>query len=395
MFCQKCGNKIEKDTLFCQKCGTEVNNSRDNVSEIRGRQHGDNEHKGRNRTIIGILSFFVILAIIVIALMLSKISTKSKLKASLSLGEKYLSELNYDDAILVYTKAIEIEPRSEEAYIGLIYAYIGKGDYKQALAIVERGLDAVKNSERLYDLKEIIEHELSEGEEINEEKDEEKDVSDKTEKKRNFRIVATKGFYADGEARRELKYDDEGNCIAQYLYDKDGNSRGYTINSYDSQNRLTESISYSASGEITWKTYPEYDADGNKVKEIQYPMYDDNTYYEYDFEYDEKGNMVRETWYYDMPEKHNYSVEEYEYNEEGKPIDSRMIENGEVYPLYIYEYDESGKLIRQTWYDHNDLWTIDEYEYDTFGNVKKNITFNADGEKISETEYQYEPVDID
>jgi Tfp pilus assembly protein PilF len=40
----------------------------------------------------------------------------------LSLGEKYLSELKYDKAIVAFNKVIEIEPRNMQAYLGHHFA---------------------------------------------------------------------------------------------------------------------------------------------------------------------------------------------------------------------------------------------------------------------------------
>lgn len=41
----------------------------------------------------------------------------------LKLGQKYLAELNYEDAVVAFTKAIELEPQNKEAYLGRGQAY--------------------------------------------------------------------------------------------------------------------------------------------------------------------------------------------------------------------------------------------------------------------------------
>ena len=48
------------------------------------------------------------------------------------LGVRYLSEGNYEEAIIAFTAAIEIDPKHPEAYIGLADAYIGTGDFDRA-----------------------------------------------------------------------------------------------------------------------------------------------------------------------------------------------------------------------------------------------------------------------
>ena len=44
------------------------------------------------------------------------------------LGVRYLSEGNYEEAIIAFTAAIEIDPKRPEAYVGRGGAYIGSGE---------------------------------------------------------------------------------------------------------------------------------------------------------------------------------------------------------------------------------------------------------------------------
>lgn len=53
------------------------------------------------------------------------------------LGVQYLSVGNYEEAIIAFTAAIEIEPRKSESYFGLSDCYIAKEDYFQAIQILE------------------------------------------------------------------------------------------------------------------------------------------------------------------------------------------------------------------------------------------------------------------
>lgn len=49
-------------------------------------------------------------------------------KSALRLGKKYLNEMNYDEAVNMYHKAVSIEPEQDDAYIGLGQAYTAKAD---------------------------------------------------------------------------------------------------------------------------------------------------------------------------------------------------------------------------------------------------------------------------
>ena len=68
------------------------------------------------------------------------------------LGVRYLSEGNYEEAIIAFTAAIEIDPKRPQAFIGRGDAYTGTGteesltaaisDYKEALTLDEMLVDA-------------------------------------------------------------------------------------------------------------------------------------------------------------------------------------------------------------------------------------------------------------
>lgn len=66
----------------------------------------------------------------------------------LDLGNRYISEENYEEAVLAFEKAIAIDERNMEAYVGGLEAYFGKGiqeeteDFYQRMLAVLDGLDS-------------------------------------------------------------------------------------------------------------------------------------------------------------------------------------------------------------------------------------------------------------
>lgn len=80
-----------------------------------------------------------------------------RVKRQLSLGDKYLSEMNYDESILTYEIAIRIDPKREDAYVGLTKAYIEKEDYDKALATIERGMSKIGETDVLLTYKGHVE----------------------------------------------------------------------------------------------------------------------------------------------------------------------------------------------------------------------------------------------
>ncbi len=72
----------------------------------------------------------------------------ARFRKQLNLGQRYLSEMKYEEAVVAFNQAIEIDPRSVDAYLGLADAYIGLGDEEAALAALKAGYE-VTGDERL------------------------------------------------------------------------------------------------------------------------------------------------------------------------------------------------------------------------------------------------------
>ena len=68
-----------------------------------------------------------------------------------------MTGLNYEAAIAAYEEAIAIEPKCEEAYLGLAEVYAAMGEYDQAIAVLEEGYDATGSSAMLDRIAEIEE----------------------------------------------------------------------------------------------------------------------------------------------------------------------------------------------------------------------------------------------
>lgn len=96
----------------------------------------------------------ITLAVIVIGgiagIIIYNSSDMVKLKKQLDLGQKYLAEMNYEESVIAFNRAIEIDPRSADAYLGLANAYLGLGDEEAALETLEAGYE-VTGDERLQE----------------------------------------------------------------------------------------------------------------------------------------------------------------------------------------------------------------------------------------------------
>lgn len=90
-------------------------------------------------------------------------STADQLQEQLDLGQRYLQELNYTEAIAAFTKAIEIDPRRPDAYLGRADAYMGlyesggeenlqlaQADYEEALRLDDQQVEVYLRLAALY-----------------------------------------------------------------------------------------------------------------------------------------------------------------------------------------------------------------------------------------------------
>lgn len=89
----------------------------------------------------------VFIILIVIGIMISIVITlafntedKLSLEEYLTLGEKYLLELDYEKAIVTFNKILKIDPMNVRGYTGLADAYIGTGNIEKAIEVLEKGI---------------------------------------------------------------------------------------------------------------------------------------------------------------------------------------------------------------------------------------------------------------
>ena len=67
----------------------------------------------------------------------------------LQLADRYLKEMNYEQAIIEFQKILEIEPKNVDAYIGLAEAYVALGDNDRAIEVLKRAQRNVDNNQRI------------------------------------------------------------------------------------------------------------------------------------------------------------------------------------------------------------------------------------------------------
>lgn len=73
----------------------------------------------------------------------------SKTEQQLSLGERYLEEMDYNSAIVTFSELIAVDPSQTQAKLGLVQAYLGMEDYQKAEVLLEGMSDEDPSAEML------------------------------------------------------------------------------------------------------------------------------------------------------------------------------------------------------------------------------------------------------
>lgn len=117
-----------------------------------------------NRKRICVAAIVVVIVVTITGIIMYNTSDTENLKRQLELGQKYLLETNYEEAIVAFNLTIEIDPMNVDAYLGLAEAYLGLGDIEGAKNALNDGYE-ITDDERI---KEYIDEMKSNSEEVTE-----------------------------------------------------------------------------------------------------------------------------------------------------------------------------------------------------------------------------------
>lgn len=177
--------------------------------------------------------------VFIIIVMAASCRNEDTYNSHMELTQRYLDELQYEQAIAEYRAAIEIEPNNVEAYLALAELYVDMGDYEAAVNVLDQGIEQTDSRELADYLEEVQEiyHAVTE---------------------------------AQGEPdARELEVpvaeEDVREPWEEVVYVEDGS---YSIYEYDAGGNRIKSTYYNADGTI-WSIH-EYDAAGNPIKHTDY-----------------------------------------------------------------------------------------------------------------------------
>lgn len=262
------------------------------------------------------------------------------------LGIRYLGESNYQEAILTFLAAIDIDPKQMNAYVGLAEVYEKQEDYVNALLILQQAMEVPDGigGETLHEVLERI-------------------------RQASGIWSVNKSVHADGSYYIRAR-DERGQIIFHRNYRADGTLDTADEYQYDEQGRQVGILSYNAAGKLARETvFDPTRPDWSRTRSYDYDdagVLTGSTVYEYDrIGTNKEGNPVIgpiRTENYDAAGVMYYALDE-EYNEQAEVIGSRKYNGDGVLEMYsVTEYDVPGMKSRRTFYSADgSLETVEEY----------------------------------
>lgn len=263
-------------------------------------------------------------------------STERKLQEQLNLGAKYIDELQYEQALACYKSVVEIDPKSVDAYLGIVETYIRMGEYDLALEWAEKGYELTGDDQ----------------------------LAEKTEMIKSGNIRRW-----DGQTVKMTQFDANGNVTWWHEYTYDRENREDSVSHYNADGNLVKTLpcTYDEAGNVS-EGY-RWNSNTGEVKRSVYSYEEGIRVSEVEFGSDD---TTIEGWVI------------YENNEEGKVMryitgsGSHIGEKTEITGYYECVYDENGELVKRSVYDSNyKLLMYHIWERD--GRNKKDAEYDADG----------------
>lgn len=315
------------------------------------------------------------------------------------LGVRYLSDGNYEEAILAFTAAIEIDPKRAEAYVGRGNAYLGQGaadeylaaaftDFETALSLDDTNADAYLGMAEVY----IARKQFDEAMEIlrqGVEKTGDQRLTDRLAELEDGNIAdywgqTLKQTHYDGNGALtcwfEYDYNDLGQCAGITSYGPDGSQIQYVEQRYDEQDRMIYGCNvWYNDGKMGGAIYT-YNSMG-LLESIVEDSGDSMTII-----YDSDGRQIRTDFYDETGKLIGHATQEYGDNYERY---NNYNASGALENYRIYLYNEQEQPVRCEYYDADGTlthYTTDEYDadgnriacniYDADGNLTGRDTYN-------------------
>lgn len=285
------------------------------------------------------------------------------------LGVRYLSEGNYDEAILAFEAAIQIDPKNELAYIGLIDLYGALQNQEMVRSVLKEALEQCGETESLQ------------------EKEEELQTQEKPEQA--ISDVPLEGYpkserhdYGDNYYSIE-DFDAYGRKIKEYNHFSNGT---YEILEYNEWGEAIISTQYLADDTVAGVWQWTYNDSGNLIEFVtnDYTVTgNDSSNYSQEKYSEEDATIVL----YKLYRFANGDYTEWEYSYEGRAVTISVSNLSQKYgttPMeaqFVYELGSASNRIA-TWgpsWDENGIIDITVFERSKNGEDVRSVNLYTDG----------------
>lgn len=280
----------------------------------------------------------IIWLVLLMALLFGCKSAVVRWQEQYDLGVRYLSDGEYEEAIIAFNAAIEIDPMQAEAYLNLANAYIGMNDFGAAREILERGYELTQSEALKSKLEELDSGNI---------------------------------------------FDYWGNSRKWSSYDGEGNLKWYHIYAYDKKQTVSVTT-YDAAGSQTgyWDGY-RYNEEGNVLISMGCNVEDGLVVATVESVYDKQGRLIRSNHLELDGTLQGYSV--HEFDNAGRQICIRDYNaDGDLQTYHEYAFDRN-QCVGETTYDADgSLLNRAEYRFDEQGKMTGRVTYGSDGDVLWE-----------
>ena len=279
----------------------------------------------------------VILLVLAAGMLFLIFAPGPRMKWALTMGEKYLTDCEYTQAVTMFSRAIRVDDRSEPAYWGRAQAYVQLGDSAAATSDLTYIIDEIgtENADVYLTRADLY-----------------MDMGDTDAARADLDAAASLGADTSAQASRLealtritvslptqiVNYDQLTGGTTTLQYNADGALTDYT-ETY-AYNGYTRTYTYDEHGNITsdsslGQTYTNtYDAGGNLLTR---QAYNPDLFYTESYTYDDHGNVT----HYDTD----------------KPLESGNVTD------WTYTYDDQGRITSKTGYLMGDVAATYTYTY--------------------------------
>lgn len=171
------------------------------------------------------------------------------------LGVRYLSEGNYEEAIIAFTAAIEIDPKRAEAYAKAADAYEALGDIEHLLAILTQGVEATGDSSFSKRLASLQNQEQEENSQDQQDTESDELLLESTAVSGTLSLSNVSYSYETGGSLAEMNEEAIGGMILEFTVNGPPNTADAWIGSWSehgfSEAEISEQIDYYAG---IWKS---------------------------------------------------------------------------------------------------------------------------------------------